>query len=932
MRIIVTADFQAAWSNLDLCEQAWNEILDHAQEKRVTAIVVAGDLKRDYNPIDTRVIIWWQRAIARAKALGIAVIIDLGNHDRNSQTSDIKNWFPILRKAGAICVDKKEEEIYVRGGQLMLLPFCTNKNELRERAKRLAKRVVNPEKAVLIFHEDISGCSYNQLGRESVAGVLPTELNPDRFSFVVGGHIHLHQQIGENIFYAGSPFASDWGEANQRKGYVFISDSGLEFLPSKIPGWFDPTWPNFYEPTSWEGARVRVHCRCRSGVDYVHKFASARSRAEEKYAGAEIYVSADFSEAETSTDVKIRFDDPDADKIKAYVKETCPENIDPKEAIELLVDRVESVSGKTVRSGTGVTFTRAIAKDFLSFKELDLDWKQQGIIVVQGVNRDRMGKSNGAGKTSALQTIPVSLFGATFKGQKHDHWARRNAEGEASVELRLRDSKGRKIQIIRTRKPTGLRLLVDGKDESTGMKPQEKEATQGEIEKLTGFTWQTLANAVYIDQEVARTFLSGSKSARTAVLSRFQNLERFEKALKRVTTERKSVEEDLVKIDRRLVIRTERLKGLEQQLAIMADESNDRIRVAKKEMNTRKALVNEFPHERMKAAETKAGTAFTRAEAALEESRKADWAVDIWKDKVKLADKQKEELENALSLKECPTCRQTVDKQIIQSLMKDLEAATVNVNGSYRDAIRNCQEKNIAAKEAEGQSDELQGKFVRYEKELIMLRLAFDEAEKRYIELFKVEDRGTEGRKQCLNSITDTKKRLKGLDDTRKSTVREIEFYKYCERSLSRDGIPAFLNALLCPTLNGAAEYYAELFGDKAVQVRFEIENGDFVPKILNATGGEEIDDQSSGEKALAGLIASFALREAAPKCNVLILDEPGDGLDPSAARQFAVALKTLKKKFDGIWITTHNQAILAELSGEQMLEVSKKRGVSSIQ
>ena len=115
----------------------------------------------------------------------------------------------------------------------------------------------------------------------------------------------------------------------------------------------------------------------------------------------------------------------------------------------------------------------------------------------------------------------------------------------------------------------------------------------------------------------------------------------------------------------------------------------------------------------------------------------------------------------------------------------------------------------------------------------------------------------------------------------------------------------------------------------KAVQVRFEMQNGEFVHQIISMAGGESMRDQSDGEKALAGLIASFALREVAPKCNILILDEPGHGLDPIAAREFAVGLKTLKKKFKTIFVTTHNVHMLQEWGDEQTILVEKRNGIS---
>lgn len=156
--------------------------------------------------------------------------------------------------------------------------------------------------------------------------------------------------------------------------------------------------------------------------------------------------------------------------------------------------------------------------------------------------------------------------------------------------------------------------------------------------------------------------------------------------------------------------------------------------------------------------------------------------------------------------------------------------------------------------------------------------------------------------------------------------------YAYAIQAFSRDGIPAFLNRQLCPILNRASDYYADLFSDKEVQVRFHVEAGEFIPQIINAKGGERIKDQSEGELALAGLISSFALREAAPETNLLVLDEPGNGLDPQTARQFARSLKVLVKRFKLILVTTHNENIASALEGERTITVRKHNGISKVE
>ena len=930
MRILVTGDFQADFDNLHLCEQAWTQILEYTQRRKMDAIVVAGDLKRVYNPVDARVSNWWVNAISRAvKQDGLSVILNLGNHDRVGQYTDAVNWFPVMRKAGAICIDKGPKVIEVGDGQLAMLPFCSNKKVLRQWAEDLHQWV--SKNAILIFHEDLKGCSYNQLGRASEVGIEPKELYPNSYRYCVGGHIHLHQQIGKNIYYTGSPFCQDWGEANQRKSYTIITDTGIKFLPSTISGWYDPSWPGFDVPEDWTGSRVRIHVKCRDGIDYLHRVEQARIGAERKYPGAEIYVCSDFKESREIEAPAIGFNDPDEDKIREYVKQTCPENLNGEKAAAYLIKQVNDVSGHTVRTGLGVEFLWAKGRNFLGYKELSMRFDRQGLFTVIGKNHDRGGESNGSGKTSILQTIPVPLFGMTFKGQKHDKWARRNSVEKAFVVLALRDSQNRIIKIRRKRRPSGLELFIDGKDQSAGMKPQDKDGTQGQIEKVTGFTWQTLANAVYIDQTVARAFLSGRQSDRTAVLSRFQNLERFEKALKGVRKARSGLNEAVEGQKRALAVLVERIAGYKRTLSLLVVGGKDRVREAEEAVEAASAAKQQVEDKlgpRINVLKLKCVHLEVKYNEAVE--RQSTYAERL----AKLTERQRQEQRTiddrlkAAEYEECPTCHQRVNKQELKrqagTLKEHMQSTLDKLTAVRASHLKAGQDVTVA----EGEHDEVVIKLTGMEKKVSEAVLAWQHARKQYDEI-KRREHDSIARSGIKDKIIKCEEKKLREESEAGRMIRQDDMLAYCERALSREGIPAFLNALLCGPLNVASEAYSEVFCGKAIQVRFAMENGEFASQIINATGGEDMRDQSDGEKALAGLIASFALREVAPKCNILILDEPGAGLDPNASRQFAIGLKTLKSKFKTIFVTTHNVHMLQEWGDEQSIVVEKRNGIS---
>src|SRR5580704_11203547 len=157
MSIIFTADWQAEWSNLDTCEQAWAEVLNICQKEKLKYIVVLGDLKQAMNPVDVRVVTWWQNAIRKAIKRNLEVIILLGNHDRVGAYSNAGNWLSILRRAGAITFDevglRKCGEI-----TLYLLPYEneTNTRVMASKCKEMLSQTLNKTGInILCFHQDI---------------------------------------------------------------------------------------------------------------------------------------------------------------------------------------------------------------------------------------------------------------------------------------------------------------------------------------------------------------------------------------------------------------------------------------------------------------------------------------------------------------------------------------------------------------------------------------------------------------------------------------------------------------------------------------------------------------------------------------------------------------------------------------------------------
>lgn len=948
MSFIATADFQAEWNNLDRCQQAWDEVLGICEERKLKLIIVLGDLKQAMNPVDIRVIKWWQNAIRKASKLGYNVLVVLGNHDRTGQYSEADNWFSILRRAGAITYDKPG--VYTTDeGRLFILPYCAT-SEAKRRANDLLREKPNKETDILLFHHDITGAKYNRQGSKSNAKLTMDDLNCSRYRYCLSGHIHMPQRIRgraevqnvlyeSSVYYVGSPFCHDWGEVNQNKRYLVVGEDAIDSTHSRIPRWFDPRENGFVDtqPKVWNGARVRIRVSCSASEDYGRRLDRARKEAERKYKGAIIHVVPKFKDRE-QVNALITTNDTDEKKLRGYVQASRPTQLRSREIeklISYMCDRIGRFGYGLRGTASGFTFKSAKAKNFLSFKEIKIDFKKKGIVVVQGINHDRgIRCSNGSGKTSFFQTLPVCLFGRTFKEQTHDNWANRWRPKEPAYSRVTGQVSKKNVTISRGRRPVYLRLTINGRDQSSGMKTNEKTGTQSLIEQVTGFTWSTLANSVYIDRSITNAFLSGTKKQRTEVLSRFQNLERFAKAQELVKQDAKSNEERTIQI-------RERLQSIKHSIAQSRMQLNDlrairdtNLRAAYKAYSKAKKRKikwdKDYSKEYKKLLErsTSVEKDYNKVNKQVEKLE-GDYVVVL--SKLQSRKKEYDHWETLRKNKECPTCYQEVTSKWIlrhsKSLSNKLKTLDKTRNELYKVLTKIRQE----AQELDGKHGQVQTKIANLEKERNVLIAFVKTTESQYRELYSEQHSATAIVERMKQKIKEYKSKYRSLIHKKHKLKKQKMIYDYAYEAFSRDGIPAFLNRQLVPILNRASDHYSELFCDRDIQVKFAIEQGEFVPQVINSKGGQTIDDQSTGERSIAGLIASFALREVAPKTNVLFLDEPCEGVDEVYSRQFAKALKHMESRFCTIYLATHNVHILSELAGERTITVKKHHKISRI-
>lgn len=929
MRLLFTSDWQVDFGNLQESEVALEELLSAAAKYRPEAIIHAGDVKDAYSPVDVEVVKFCVRMVRRVREAGHRLIILLGNHDRISQSTESKNWLDVLQAAGAEVVTRPRVK-QVGGISVALLPYAPSSEDEVKGAEELRNATsVVPGPRILVFHNEITGSVINASGRMG-KGLTPEQMGFGHYAACFGGHIHRHQRIADNGWYIGSPFCQDWGEADSSHGMVLAEIKAdavkVKQLVTKIPHWYtlDYLKSSGIEPEAGAYIRAKVPVSSKKITDQLR---AEEERIRNLYGDVRVHMVPELAE-DAAPDLALR-GSSDREQLEHYTAATIAEaaRFEPAAVVSYMLSKLNTQKDA---AGGELYFTGVEAENVLVLERVKMKLARLGIVMIRGVNEDWPGRSNGAGKSSVLSLIPVAMFGQVpNKKQKSDAWAYEGNDDPAVVTLYLRDAKGRKIRIRRGRRPHLIRMWIDGEDKSSGLRGTGKNETQGLIEDVTGYDMQMMLNAVYIDQNVANGFVFGTPSGRMDLVARFQNLERFEAARKAVVADLEKAQNAMTAMNADIELMQERRDRLEDLIhETDKTEEHDWIAALKEERDKLGALQKE--HAAL-GATAEFYKELQRDLDDLENDRKK--AARDWEQAVRLGSEWNYRLESGRKLVaagKCPICRQPskdAGRRIVEESREQAESSRQDTArlkqqvGGMEEKIRELRERMEICKrrkrEMEQDMDHSRGRVRDLES-------AAAEQEER-------NRSRAEKAKELRQEITLTRRYHAAAMAAREALWIDLEMMEFAKKAFHRSGIPLYLSLALCPLLNRAADEYSDVFTDGNLKVSFRVEDGEFAVEVINPAGSNSADGQSVGEAAMAGLICAFALREAAPKTNLLILDEPGHGLDAEGCRQFAKGILKLKERFETILLVTHSAYISSILGGETIYTVRKRNGRSRL-
>jgi len=242
------------------------------------------------------------------------------------------------------------------------------------------------------------------------------------FDKVLSGHFHTPSS-NNNITYLGAPYGQDFNDAGGVRGYHTFDEGKLTFIEYNDA----PKFMKIYSGNDFgediKGNVVKLIFEKDYGttknqeiIDNLIKF--------KPFLYSVNFTSIDNKDDEDISDESIEMDSKEK-IVHIYMdNQLYSDNINVN-TLKLMFRKLMKEAGESktkikAAEGTKIECIEVGFQNFLSFGSKWQDIKlYNGVNFVTGLDKDK-GKSNGAGKSSFLETIPFALFGKTARDIKQD--------------------------------------------------------------------------------------------------------------------------------------------------------------------------------------------------------------------------------------------------------------------------------------------------------------------------------------------------------------------------------------------------------------------------------------------------------------------------------------------------------------------------------
>jgi len=514
---------------LDIVLNFFKNITKYCIQNDIKQIIHLGDFFDNRKSLNTKT---QQTAHRIAKVLELAKNLDtyiiVGNHDCYYKNQIHPTTLELFKKYSNIHVIDKITKL----DDILLVPW----GEIPE----------NTQGAKYCFgHFAINGFHMND-SYKCKTGIDSAKFKD--FEKVFSGHFHSPSS-NKNIVYLGAPYGQTFHDAGGVRGYHIFENGKLEFIEYTEAPKFVKIYTNAeaLDENKIKGNIVRII--------FTRDFGTTQNQTiiDDILKYEPLLYSVNFanleSEEEQSTDENIEMESKEKIVDQFIDNQTFATNINiltlKTMFKKLLKEAGENKTNIKLAEGTKIECLEVGFQNFLSFGS---KWQDipliNGVNFVTGYDKDK-GKSNGAGKSSFLETIPFALFGKTARDIKQDQIINWKNKGNCQVVFRFKINDDL-YEINRKLKPNNLEIFKNGElmDQDA-----HKADYQTMFEDIFGMDVKMFMSLIHSNVNNSGSILSMKKPEKRAFLEKMFGLEIYSDMNQLSNEKLRNIEQKKYKLD-----------------------------------------------------------------------------------------------------------------------------------------------------------------------------------------------------------------------------------------------------------------------------------------------------------------------------------------------------------------------------------------------
>jgi predicted phosphodiesterase len=206
MKLLLIGDPHIKTENLDDIDILLNELKRILSSSSYDAIVILGDVMHYHERLFTPALNKSLHFIDTLRKIALTYVL-VGNHDaiNNSIFLTDQHWMNALKSWDNV----KIVDTVITTPDFMLCPYVPP-GRLIEALETAATQEEWRSKRLIVAHQEIKGCK--------MGAIVSTEGDEwkDEYPYLISGHIHDNQHVGQKVYYPGTPLQHAFGDSDTR--------------------------------------------------------------------------------------------------------------------------------------------------------------------------------------------------------------------------------------------------------------------------------------------------------------------------------------------------------------------------------------------------------------------------------------------------------------------------------------------------------------------------------------------------------------------------------------------------------------------------------------------------------------------------------------------------------------------------------------------